>query len=140
MTINGIIAASDFYTDENISSVMALEFCNTAIALINNECDLSLPNFIDSITDYTALKENWIRGIVLPYLNYGVKANDTSINEYRDYQAEFREGLAKFKNSPNGAAIISDEFKSGDFGGIYGMDTSEAIDRSFFDSSSRGNF
>lgn len=138
MTINQLITQSNSFTDESVTSVIALEFVNMAVAIINNECDLTLPLFENVTEDYISLSDSWQKALIGSYLSYGVKMNDASLNEAQEYKLEFEKQLQSFKNSPNGAALVSDDLKSLDFGGVYGIDTTDAVDMGLFGNSQRG--
>jgi hypothetical protein len=131
---------SNNFTDETLSNVNALNFANVAISLINNECDLDLPKFENVLDDYSAIADSWLTNMIGSYLSYGIKMNDASMNEAVEYKTQFLTSLQAFKNSPNGAELVSNEYKSADFGGIYGMDTSGAVDMGWFGPSNKGAF
>lgn len=83
MLITEIRDVANNATDENFSSTIVKDFFNEAIANINNAISAKLP-YITSETlndDYTALDEEWLRSIVIPYVCYLIKTNDGSLNE-----------------------------------------------------------
>jgi len=141
MTLTELMNTSNDFTDENISIAMALSFVNAGIDVINMECGIKLPVFKDATTDYLALDRSWISGILGNYLSYAIKMNDSSRDEALVYKDEFLNALTLFKNSPTGLATVSDEYKEDYSGGIYKMDTSNAIDQGWFGpGADRGTF
>lgn len=149
MKLEEIIETSDIFTDENLANADLLKIANTGISRINNECNTKFPVFNDISEDYTAIPKYWLRTLLNNYLSYGVKMNDTSLNEADRYLDEFYKLLKLFKESlttmanlyANGDAEngISGEYLiSEGLGGIYGIDTSNAINVGFFGNSSNG--
>lgn len=99
MTLTELYKQSEYYTDETMSATFALSYANKALAYINTELNLLLPFFPDALTAYTALSDSWLMRLILPYLNYGIKMNDASMNEAVRYEEEFFAALSSFRES-----------------------------------------
>ena len=95
MTLNKLMGWSESFTDEIQTEDFALGYANKAIADINTEAGLVLPFIEDMDEEYTALPESWFVRLLLPYLNYGIKMNDTSVAEADRYKQEFEISLIK---------------------------------------------
>ena len=83
--------------------------------------------------------------------SYGVKMNDSSLSEADRYLDEFYRALDNFKqalgdlvssydpnDSTGNSGISPDLVKQEGFGGVYNIDTSNAIDVGFFGADSNG--
>ena len=146
MKITEIMSASDSFTDEVCTETWARTFTNQAISKINMFLGTSLPllQATDSEYSITYLPDDWQYALLVTHVNYGVKMNDTSLNEADRYLQEFNEYLKLLKSRMN--EVIDDEFLkpsgNGDEdtgnGGVYVLDTSEAIDQGWFKYSNRG--
>ena len=130
MTLEKIIGWSESFTDEVQTESFALSFANNAIAEINTEAGLKLPFIEDLETDYTALPESWFVRLMVPYLNYGIKMNDTSVGEADRYLQQFQIALIKFKD--NARNLVDEEFVNLDEPNMFKMDTSNSIDIGWF--------
>ena len=147
MNITEIMQASDSFTDEVCTENWARTFTNQAISKINLFLGTSLPLLESSTGEYSTsyLPNDWQYALLVTYVNYGVKMNDTSLNEADRYLQEFNEYLKLLKSRMN--EVIDEEYRSpsgngeddSGNGGIYGIDTTFAIDKGWFWGSNRGN-
>ena len=148
MKLSEIIGASNVFTDEQLDTDDLLKMANVGISRINTECGSLFPEFTDATVSYTAIPKNWLLGMMSNYISYGVKMNDTSLTEANMYLDKFYAELSRFKDNlsvlldlyatdtVNG---LSSEFIISDgFGGVYGIDTSSAINVGFFGNSVNG--
>jgi len=130
MKLSDLIAVSDSYTDEVLSTTSAILYANEVIAKINTKLRVSLSYFVDATTDYTDLDEGWLRRLLVPWLNYSVKMNDSSLNEAERWKIEFLEAMAEF--SGEYLETLDETLLTGDMPGVYQMDTSDAIPTAWF--------
>ncbi len=149
MTLAEITKNSAIFTDENFSVENILSLANKAISRINVECNTLFPFYENTTVDYTAIPPIHQLDMISPYLSYGIKMNDSSLSEADRYLDEFYKALNSFKDSigklveqyENGDTVngISGEYiNSIGYGGVYGIDTSEAINIGFFGSNGNG--
>lgn len=149
MTLKNIITNASIFTDEKFSESDLLSIGNKGISRINTECGTNFPYYKDVNSDYAAIPEHWQFDLLSLYISYGIKMNDSSLSEADRYLDEFYRVLTSFKDKlgtlvdkyVNGDTIngISPEFiDSEGFGGVYGIDTTNAIDIGFFGSNSNG--
>lgn len=150
MKLEDIVSNSRLFTDEQTSDDTLLQFSNSAISRINAECNTTFSNYEDMDTTYTDFPASWQLGLVGNYVSYAIKMNDGSLNEADRYLQEFYKILELFSDK---LIEMTDRYESGDdtnginpdfistigLGGVYGIDTSQAVDRSFF-SNDRGAF
>lgn len=149
MTLTEILVNSHFSTDENITQDLALSTANRAIALINTECKTLFPKFEKFNDVYTYMPSNWLFTLLSPYISYTIKMNDTSLSEADRYLEAFYRALNNFKD--NLGALVEDydetDPESGidpslvqdtGFGGVYTIDTSDAINVGWFGNSGNG--
>lgn len=136
MLLSKIISISNAYTDESVTTANALLFVNEAIALLNTKYKILLPFFEDATTDYDALGESWIRRILVNYVNYGVKMNDTSLQEADRYKAAF--DLAVIDFASNYLDELDPEYLGETMNNVYTIDTTNAIDMGWFTGRGRG--
>jgi len=149
MTLDEILVNSHFSTDENITQDIAISTANRAIALINTECKTLFPKFESYSETYTSMPSNWLFTLLSPYISYTIKMNDTSLSEADRYLEAFYRALNNFKD--NLGALIDDydetDPESGidpslvqdtGFGGVYEIDTTNAINVGWFSSNSNG--
>ena len=130
MTLNKLMGWSESFTDEIQTEDFALGYANKAIADINTEAGLVLPFIEDMDENYTALPESWFVRLLLPYLNYGIKMNDTSVAEADRYKQEFEISLIKFKDRAQ--SVVAEVFINQDEQRVFPIDTSNAIDIGWF--------
>ena len=98
ITVKDLYEISDAFTDELQEVVDGIHYANQAINRINTRIGLKLPEFLDEQTAYIALNENWLKTLVVPYMNWGIKMNDGSLNEADRYQADFLMALDDFED------------------------------------------
>ena len=149
MTMQEVITNSQFFTDETVTQVNSLSVFNRALSIINTECGTIFP-FVDNInTKYTSMPSNWLFSMLSPYLSYAVKMNDSSTTEADKYLDEFYRALNNFKDNLGSliasydetdpeSGISSDLVVQEGFGGVYEIDTSNAINVGWFGNSSNG--
>lgn len=149
MTLAEITKNSAIFTDENFSIDNILSLANRAISRINVECKTLFPFYTDTTSEYTAIPPIHQFDMISPYLSYGIKMNDSSLSEADRYLDEFYKALNNFKDNigslveayekgdtENG--LSSEYINSIGYGGVYGIDTSEAINIGFFGSNGNG--
>lgn len=143
MTLADIVKNSSIFTDENFSIESMISFANRAISRINTECKTLFPFYEDSTSEYTAIPAIWQFDVISPYLSYGIKMNDSSLSEANIYLDEFYKALNNFKDN---LGSLVEMYEKGDttngvsgeyintigYGGVYGIDTSDAINIGFF--------
>lgn len=119
MTITEITRIANNYTDEVFTASVCLDFANEAIAKINVALGASLPG-MDLNSDYTALADEWIRTVVIPYVSYSIKLSDGSINESQvNFLQRYESGLKELRK--NKRTAINDAYKTANFGGVVQM-------------------
>lgn len=142
MTLKIIANNSNIFTDENFSDANIISLANKAISRINTECKTKFPFYTEINTNYTAIPVNWQLDLLSNYISYGVKMNDSSVTEADRYLDEFYKSLNNFKDNigslVDSGDISSDYVDSNGFGGVYGIDTSGAINIGFFGSNGNG--
>ena len=143
MTLTEIIKNSQFSTDENINFDNAINTANKALAIVNTECNTYFPKISSMTEQYTSMPSSWTFALLSPYISYTIKMNDTSLTEADRYLDEFYRALGNFKDSLGNLVVNYDEgdFESGvspdlvdatGFGGVYEIDTSNAINTGWF--------
>ena len=149
MRLADIINNSSIFTDENFSVEQMVSIANRAISRINAECKTLFPFYTDTTTEYTAIPAVWQYDMISPYLSYGIKMNDSSLSEANLYLDEFYRALNTFKDN---IGSLVEAYEQGDtenglsgeyinsigYGGVYGIDTSNAINIGFFGSNGNG--
>ena len=143
MTLTEVIKNSQFSTDESIDFSNAINTANKALAIVNTECKTYFPKITSMTEEYKSMPSNWTFALLSPYISYTIKMNDTSLTEADRYLDEFYRALGNFKDNL-GNLIINydgDDFESGissdlvdatGFGGVYEIDTSNAINTGWF--------
>lgn len=143
MMLSAIIKNSNIFTDENLSSDSLLSIANKGIARINTELGTRFPEYKTVTEEYIALPASWQLDLISNYMSYGVKMNDSSLSEANMYLDEFYRILNNLKDK---LGTLVDTYIAGDtingispefietegFGGVYGIDTSGAINVGFF--------
>ena len=143
MTLKDIVTNSQFFTDETISNINYLSVANKAIAIINTECKTRFPRIEEDGLAYTYMPKDWLFALLSPYISYAIKMNDSSLSEADRYLEEFYRALNNFKDilgtlveSYDGenpeSGIAGDMIADIGFGGVYQIDTSNAINIGFF--------
>lgn len=149
MTLAEITKNSAIFTDENFSVENILSLANRAISRINVECKTLFPFYTDITSEYIAIPPIHQFDMISPYLSYGIKMNDSALSEANIYLDEFYKALNSFKDS---IGTLVEQYENGDtenglsgeyintigYGGVYGIDTSNAIDIGFFGSNGNG--
>lgn len=149
MTLSDITKNSSIFTDESFSDADLLSLANRAISRINAECNTLLPFYIDLSSVYDALPDIWQLDIISPYISYGVKMNDSSITEANIYLDEFYKALNNFKdnigklvemydNGDTKNGVSGEYINTVGYGGVYNIDTSDAINIGFFGNNGNG--
>ena len=149
MTLTEITENSEIFTDETFDDEDLIKFANKAISRINTECKTLFPFFEDAITDYTAIPKMWLLDLVSTYIAYGIKMNDSSLSEADRYLEEFYRALNNFKDilgtlvenydkENTDSGVSPDMIADLGFGGVYQIDTSNAINVGFFGNSGNG--
>ena len=119
MTITEITRIANNYTDEVFTTSVCLDFANEAIAKINVTLGATLP-YMSLTSDYTALDEQWIRTVIVPYVSYSIKLNDGSINESQvNFLQRFEQGMRELRKNKKQA--ITENYRGDNFGGIATM-------------------
>lgn len=136
MTLKGITDSVGIFTDENFQSEDLLIFANRGIAKINNSCKTKFADYVSITDDYKDFPDQWQKDLIGNYIAYGIKMNDTSLTEADRYLKEFYDSLKDFKENL-GTLVESEEIdvskvELDGFGGVYGIDTSNAINVGWF--------
>lgn len=149
MTLSEILTNSQFSTDESIEQTLAVNTANKALAIINTECRTLFPKMENTTSTYTSMPSNWLFALLSPYISYTIKMNDSSITEADRYLDEFYRALNNFKDNlgtlvaeydgtdPE-SGISSEYLVETGFGGVYQIDTSNAINIGFFGNQGNG--
>lgn len=136
MNLQQLLEWSEEFTDEVQTEGFALAFANQALSIINTELGLKLP-LINSLTEnYTALPESWFVRFLVSYLNFGVKMNDSSVNEALIYKQEFELALIKFRDIAR--TILDEDYIDDSIQSAYRIDTTSSIDLGWFNSGGGG--
>jgi hypothetical protein len=123
MTITEITRIANNYTDEVFATSVCLDFANEAIAKINVTLGATLP-YMNLTSDYTALNEQWIRTVIVPYVSYSIKLSDGSINESQiNFLQRYEQGLKELRKNKKQAIGAQDDdgnyiYRGDNFGGI----------------------
>lgn len=131
MKLSTLMSYSDSFTDETQTSANALAYANEGIAMINTKCSLKLPFFTSIDEEYDSLPDSWVLRFILNYMNYGVKMNDSSLNEAYEYKNKFDLAIYDF-NGMNKSAIVDATLIDNDSKSIFMIDTSNAINVGWF--------
>ena len=98
---------------------------------------------------YSYMPSNWLFALLSPYLSYAIKMNDSSLTEADRYLDEFYRALNNFKDKLGSLLASYDEtdpdsgispdmvVKEG-LGGVYEIDTSNAINMGWFANDGNG--
>jgi hypothetical protein len=126
MTITEITRIANNYTDEVFATSVCLDFANEAIAKVNVTLGATLP-YMNLTSDYTALDEQWIRTVIVPYVSYSLKLNDGSINESQiNFLQRYEQGVRELRKNKKQAIGAQDTdgnyiYRGDNFGGIATM-------------------
>lgn len=116
MTINEIGIVSNDYTDENFSDNLIKNFADSGISRINVELNTILPPYDDAET-YLAISDDWQRMVIIPFVCWSIKMNDSSLNEAERYRIQFEQGIRLLVRNKNKA--ISEEYRKEGFSNAY---------------------
>ena len=116
MTITDIAIISNDYTDENFSDALVRSFADNAISRINVEIKTKLPSYAIE-GEYIALSDDWQRLIVIPFVCWSIKMNDSSLNEADVYWGQFSQGMELIKK--NKRTAVSEEYRQDGFSNVY---------------------
>jgi hypothetical protein len=130
MTLNDIAIQANSLADENYSTTIIKGYVNSSIARINATLNARLPMFTDVNTDYTALSDDWITLLFIPYAAYGIKTNDGSLNEADRFRNEFEINFRLLEE--NRFKAIPEAYRDTHFGGIYQIDTTVGLNVGWF--------
>ena len=149
MTLQDIITNSQFFTDETIVQINSLSVANKALSIINTECNTLFP-FMESLNAmYSYMPSNWLFALLSPYLSYAIKMNDSSLTEADRYLDEFYRALNNFKDKLGSllasydetdpeSGISTDMVSQEGLGGVYEIDTANAINVGWFANDGNG--
>lgn len=151
MTLKDIVTNSQFFTDESISSVNYLSVANKAIAIINTECKTLFPRIENDTEKFTYMPKDWLFALLSPYISYAIKMNDSSLSEADRYLDEFYRALGNFKDilgtlvesydpEVEDSGVAPDMISDIGFGGVYQIETANAINVGFFGNNSSGSW
>lgn len=129
MNLLEITNAANAFTDESFETALTIFYANEGIAFINARIGSNLPPITLS-GNYTALDDNWIRLLIIPYVSYSIKRNDASVAEADRFFQNFLIGLGELENRRNDAIPV--QFQPADFGGAYQISTDDAINVGWF--------
>lgn len=116
MTLNELMQIANDYTDENMTSGVLLGFANVGISRINTSIGSKLPLF-NIQDDYTALTLDWLHVVVIPYVCWSIKMNDSSLNEADAYLSQFYQGLEELRK--NKSKVIPELYQGEGFNRIF---------------------
>ena len=114
MTLDKIYEDVNLQTDESYDEDTLLPFFNDAISYINRRKHTYYPYLEDDLVstyDYTALKETWIRQIVINYMCHLVKTLDSSQFEYTDFLKKCEDAMSDFMQVKDPAEYASDAYE-----------------------------
>lgn len=117
MTLTEMTLAANNYTDENFDNDVTIDFANKAISKINLTLGSTLPFISEQSVNYSALGDTWIHAIVVPYICWGIKMNDGSIEEAREYLYQIEDGLIAIKRSKKSA--VAEEYRGESFNNVH---------------------
>lgn len=120
MTLTAMTAAANAYCDENYATSLTMSYANEAIAQANAELDAVLPFFTSATSDYIALSETWLRGLIIPYICWSIKMNDGSLSEADRYQTTYARAFEKLKLIKDN--VIPVAYQGTNFSGVYEID------------------
>lgn len=116
MTLDELIKIANDYTDENMTQGVILGFANVGISRINTSIGSKLPLF-ETKGEYTALSKDWLHVVVIPYVCWSIKMNDSSLNEADAYLSQFYQGLEELRKNKN--KVIPEDFQGEGFNRIF---------------------
>ena len=116
MTLTDIATISNNYTDEVLSTGMIKSFVNGAISKINITLKSALP-LIDDTEPYTAISDDWQHTVIVPYVCWAIKMNDSSTNEANMYLYQYENGLRELKK--NKQTAVAEDYQGDSFKTVY---------------------
>lgn len=116
MTLTNIASTANDYTDESLSTGIIKSFVNGAISKINITLKSTLP-VIDDTEPYTALSDDWVHTVIIPYVCWGIKMNDSSTNEANMYLYQYESGLRELKKNKQSA--VAEEYQGDSFKTVF---------------------
>jgi hypothetical protein len=137
MNLTQVTEAANAFTDENFITSLTIFFANEGISFINARIGSTLPPFSPT-GDYTALTDDWVRLLVIPYVSYSIKRNDGSTAEADRFFQNFLIGLIELENRKSD--VIPEAFQPEGFGGAYQISTEDAINVGWFLNRKTDNF
>ena len=129
MNLLEVTNAANAFTDESFETNLTIFYANEGVAFINARIGSSLPPFTLS-GNYTALNDDWIRLLIIPYVSYSIKRNDSSVAEADRFFSNFLLGLNELESKKTEA--IPAAFQPEGFGGAYEISTENAINVGWF--------
>lgn len=133
MNLQALTNIANSLTDEAFPTRVTINYANQAISEINTTLNCNLPYFIEVTDEYTALSENWLRLVLVPYICFGIKKNDVGDYEASPYYQQFMSGLTRLEFNKDTA--IHENYQGDNFDGVVTMDTSQPLERSLFNTS-----
>ena len=134
MKLDTIFEDDNLQTDESYGHDTLLPFFNDGISFINRRKHTYYPYLEPTASgeyNYTALKETWLRQIVINYMCHLVKTIDSSQFEYTDFLRKCEDAMEDFMQIKDPAEFSSDAFGEDDegYGGteVYMTDNSNNI-------------
>lgn len=129
MNLLEVTNAANAFTDESFETSLTIFYANEGISFINARIGSTLPPFTPT-GNYTALSDDWIRLLVIPYVSYSIKRNDASIAEADRFFSNFLLGLNELESKKTEA--IPSQFQPEGFGGAFQISTEDAINVGWF--------
>lgn len=117
MTLTELTVQANNYTDENFDTETTIGFANQAISKINLYLKSTLPLFTDPSNDYVAIGIEWQHAIIVPYICWAIKMNDSSISEAREFLMQYQEGLDILRKNKRSA--IPEAYQGSGFKSVY---------------------
>lgn len=137
MTLQSITDAANAFCDESFNVNTTVYFANEAIAVLNTRLKSTLPVF-NTTNDYSALDDNWLRLLIVPYVSYSIKRNDGSIAEADRFYGNFSAAFAEIQS--NKYSAIAEDYRTEDFGDGYQIDTTNAVNVGWFKNTGSDDF
>ena len=129
MNLSQMTDVANAFTDENFRTTLTKEYANEAISRVNAELNCSLPFINDTTTEYTALTETWLRNVIIPYMCYSIKMNDSSIAEASVFLSTFEQGLNTIEEKK--LTAIPSTYQSAGFEDVYQIDMVSGLSNTF---------
>jgi hypothetical protein len=120
MTLEEMTTVANSYTDENLRNSQTMAYANEGISIVNADIGTNLPFISEVASDYVALSETWIRQVIIPYMCYSIKLNDSAVQEAGIYINSFEKGLVRINNKRDSAIPV--EYQGADFASSHTID------------------